>query len=74
MSCLTPPCPQSYGGGRDIVGLGDTTLLRGQEFKQVPIFDDGLIEVGDSLNVDGVVALWRDTCPCMRQLSCEEGF
>lgn len=36
---------QSYGGGRDIVGLGDTTLLRGQEFKQAPIFDDGLIEV-----------------------------
>lgn len=40
-----PLCLQSYGGGRDIVGLGDTTLLRGQEFKQAPIFDDGLIEV-----------------------------
>ena len=40
------PTPQSYGGGRDIVGLGDNTLLRGQEFKQAPIFDDGRIEVG----------------------------
>ncbi|EFN52167.1 hypothetical protein CHLNCDRAFT_139349 [Chlorella variabilis] len=36
---------QSYGGGRDIVGLGDSTLLKGQEFKRAPIFDDGLIEV-----------------------------
>jgi len=36
---------QSYGGGRDIVGLGDSTLLQGQEFKREPIFDDGLIEV-----------------------------
>lgn len=46
-SCIScGPTPlQSYGGGRDIVGLGDTTLLRGQEFKQAPIFDDGLIEV-----------------------------
>ena len=36
---------QSYGGGRDIVGLGDSTLLAGQEFKRAPIFDDALIEV-----------------------------
>lgn len=37
-------CAQSYGGGRDIVGLGDSTLLEGQQFKRDPIFDDGLIE------------------------------
>ena len=36
---------QSYGGGRDIVGLGDDTLLKGAQFKRAPIFDDGLIEV-----------------------------
>ncbi|KAL4424008.1 hypothetical protein ABPG75_001309 [Micractinium tetrahymenae] len=36
---------QSYGGGRDIVGLDDSTLLQGQQFKRDPIFDDGLIEV-----------------------------
>lgn len=43
--CSLVSCAQSYGGGRDIVGLGDSTLLKGQEFKRAPIFDDGLIEV-----------------------------
>lgn len=48
------PSPQSYGGGRDIVGLGDSTLLKGQQFTQAPIFDDGYIEVGGQ----EVVAVW----------------
>ena len=42
--CRVRP-PQSYGGGRDIVALDDSTLLEGQEFRRAPIFDDGLIEV-----------------------------
>ena len=50
---------QSYGGGRDIVGLDDTTLLQGQEFRQAPIFDDGLIEVlGLGCNLGGRVCVW----------------
>lgn len=43
-TCRAWPPLQSYGGGRDIVGLGDQTMLRGQEFQHEPIFDDGLIE------------------------------
>jgi hypothetical protein len=38
------------------VGLGDRTLLKGQEFRQDPIFDDGLIEVGWG-RVYGMLAL-----------------
>lgn len=39
------------------MGLGDRTLLKGQEFRQDPIFDDGLIEVGWVIVYGTVVVL-----------------
>jgi hypothetical protein len=35
---------QSYGGGRDIWGLAQTSTLQGKGFSD-PIYDDGMIEV-----------------------------